>query len=324
MKNISYLLSILLLISSCSEDEDNTPNYNLDFKQEMCDFVIEISEYAKSKKPNFIIIPQNGQELVTINGEEDGTPSGQYLNAIDGVGREDLFYGYDKDDIATPESENEYMMSYLYICESNNVEVLTTDYCSTESKMDDSYAQNNAKGFISFSAPDRELNQIPDYPTQAYNSHEYGVYSLADAKNFLYLLNPEKFSNKQDYINAISNTSYDIIIIDCFYNGELLTTNDVAQLKAKQNSIPRLVISYMSIGEAEDYRYYWQTGWDSSKPNWIEAENPDWEGNYKVKYWETDWRNIIYGSVDSYLDKIMTVGFDGVYMDIIDAFEYFE
>lgn len=324
MKNILYLLSILLLISSCSEDEDNTLNYNLDFKQEMRDFVIGISQYAKGKNSNFIIIPQNGQELVTINGEEDGTPSGQYLNAIDGVGREDLYYGYDNDDITTPESENDYMQSYLFICESNHVEVLTTDYCRTESKMDDSYAQNNAKGYISFSAPERELDQIPDYPAQPYNYHAFGVYSLADAKNFLYLLNPEKFSNKQDYIDAISNTLYDIIIIDCFYNGELLTSNDIAQLKTKHYITPRLVISYMSIGEAEDYRYYWQTGWDSSKPDWIEAENSDWEGNYKVKYWETDWQNIIYGSTDSYLDKIMSVGFDGVYLDIIDAFEYFE
>lgn len=324
MKNILYSLSVLLLICSCSEDEDNTPNYNLDFKQEMRDFVIGISQYAKGKDSNFIIIPQNGQELVTINGEEDGIPSGQYLNAIDGVGREDLFYGYDNDDIATPEGETDYMQSYLYICESNNVEVLTTDYCWTESKMDDSYAQNYAKGYISFAAPDRELNQIPDYPLQPYNSNVYPVNSLSEAKNFLYLLNPEKFSNKQDYIDAISNTLYDIIIIDCFYNGELLTTNDVAQLKAKNHIFPRLVISYMSIGEAEDYRYYWQTGWDSSKPDWIEAENPDWEGNYKVKYWETDWQNIIYGSADSYLDKIMSAGFDGVYLDIIDAFEYFE
>ena len=80
----------------------------------------------------------------------------------------------------------------------------------------------------------------------------------------------------------------------------------------------------MSIGEAEDYRYYWQTDWTSTKPDWIEAENPDWEGNYKVKYWETEWQNIIYGDSDSYLDKIISVGFNGVYLDIIDAFEYFE
>jgi hypothetical protein len=31
-----------------------------------------------------------------------------------------------------------------------------------------------------------------------------------------------------------------------------------------------------------------------------------------------------YGNQDSYINKIVSAGFDGVYLDIIDAFEYFE
>lgn len=80
----------------------------------------------------------------------------------------------------------------------------------------------------------------------------------------------------------------------------------------------------MSIGEAEDYRYYWQLEWDINPPSWIDKENPDWQGNYKVQYWNESWQNIIFGSDKSYLDKIIETGFDGVYLDIIDAFEYFE
>jgi cysteinyl-tRNA synthetase len=80
----------------------------------------------------------------------------------------------------------------------------------------------------------------------------------------------------------------------------------------------------LSIGEAEDYRYYWQTDWRTGNPSWIAEENPDWEGNYKVKYWEPEWQDIIYGNNNSYLIRILGAGFDGVYLDIIDAFEYFE
>ena len=36
------------------------------------------------------------------------------------------------------------------------------------------------------------------------------------------------------------------------------------------------------------------------------------------------WQNIIYGNESSYLTKISDAGFDGVYLDIIDAFEYYE
>ena len=56
----------------------------------------------------------------------------------------------------------------------------------------------------------------------------------------------------------------------------------------------------------------------------MEQENPDWAGNYKVRYWDPEWQTIISGAPDSYLGKIQAAGFDGVYLDIIDAFEYFE
>ena len=59
------------------------------------------------------------------------------------------------------------------------------------------------------------------------------------------------------------------------------------------------------------------------KSNW-KTNNPNWAGNYKVKYWNSDWQNIIYGNDNSYLKKIINTNFDGVYLDIIDAFEYYE
>ena len=73
-----------------------------------------------------------------------------------------------------------------------------------------------------------------------------------------------------------------------------------------------------------EYRYYWQPSWKHRKPLWLAAENPEWKGNYKVKYWSAQWKRIIYGGAGSYVDRIIAAGFDGVYLDIIDAFEYFE
>jgi cysteinyl-tRNA synthetase len=90
------------------------------------------------------------------------------------------------------------------------------------------------------------------------------------------------------------------------------------------SSTERLVIAYMSIGEAEDYRYYWQPGWNSAPPGWLLGENPQWEGNYLVEYWDAQWQDIIFGSDDSYLGRILNCGFDGVYLDKIDSFETLE
>jgi len=318
--SILLLLLILLFFVSCGGDDEFDPAY----RQYMREFVQNIGRYARTIDENFIVIPQNGQELVTLNGEEDGQPAAEYLQVIDGVGREDLFYGYDRDDKATPAVDREYMIAFLDVCEANGVEVMVTDYCSALSKMEDSYLQNNNKGYISFAAPERELNKIPDYPAQPYNATGNDVNNLSDAKNFLYLINPEAYTSRQLFLNALAATSYDVILIDYFYNEEEFTRQEISSLKIKNMGGKRLVIAYMSIGEAEEYRYYWKDEWESDPPSWLKEENRDWEGNYKVEYWDPDWQDIIYGSSGSYIDKIVDKGFDGVYLDIIDAFEYFE
>jgi cysteinyl-tRNA synthetase len=113
--------------------------------------------------------------------------------------------------------------------------------------------------------------------------------------------------------------------MDLFFDeNTAFTKEEIASLRTKQNGGSRLIIAYMSIGEAEDYRYYWQENWRSDSPEWLTDENPDWEGNYKVRYWNPEWQAIIFGNSEAYLDKILAAEFDGVYLDIIDAFEYFE
>ena len=78
------------------------------------------------------------------------------------------------------------------------------------------------------------------------------------------------------------------------------------------------VVAYLSIGEAENYRQYWDASWKPGSPQWLGPENPEWKGNYKVRYWNMDWQRTVLFQ----LDTILSQGFDGVYLDIIDAYEY--
>jgi hypothetical protein len=52
----------------------------------MRSFVIAISEHGKSIAGDFVVLPQNGQDLITTSGSVDGSLSGDYLAAIDGQG----------------------------------------------------------------------------------------------------------------------------------------------------------------------------------------------------------------------------------------------
>lgn len=324
MTKIFSILLGLLLLATCST-EDGNPTSEIDYKQKMRDFVIGISDYSKAINSNFIVIPQNGIELTTTNGEDNGTPNIAYLNAIDGNGQEDLFYGYDNDDEATPIVENTYLKTLLDISKNAGNTILVTDYCSTPSKMDDSHTQNSTNGYVSFAADQRELLNIPSYPNPIIGENATNISNLSEINNFLYLINPQNFTTKTDFINAVIATNYDLIIMDLFFHDATeFTTAEITQLKSKANGGTRLVISYMSIGEAENYRYYWDNSWNTTKPDWLDQENPDWAGNFKVKYWEDTWQNIIFGNDDSYLKKIMNAGFEGVYLDIIDGFEYYE
>jgi cysteinyl-tRNA synthetase, unknown class len=125
MKNLFLFQLLAIILFSCNKDEgDVDPQY----KQMMREFVIGISQYAKSIKSSFVIIPQNGIELVTSDGETDGPPDSPYLNAIDGHGQEDLFFGYDNDDEATPVATTTYLRSYLDISKNAGNIILVTDY----------------------------------------------------------------------------------------------------------------------------------------------------------------------------------------------------
>lgn len=326
------LLMLVVILCACKKNNQEVAieknktdaSVNIDYKQEMRNFVIGISKYAKAVNSKFAVIPQNGIPLVTVDGESTSAPSTAYLNAIDGNGQEDLYYGYDNDDQPTTTKVTDELRSFLDISKKSGKKILVTDYCSTPSNMARSYQVNWDNGYISFAADERDLNNIPAFPAKINNENANVITSLSQAKNFLYLILPEKFSSKADFIKAVTATNYDALIMDAYFKKAAFTSAEVNALRKKANGGKRIVISYMSIGEAENYRYYWQNTWKPGNPVWLDAENPKWEGNFKVKYWNKDWQNIIYGNDNSYLKKILNAGFDGVYLDIIDAFEYYE
>lgn len=114
--------------------------------------------------------------------------------------------------------------------------------------------------------------------------------------------------------DEIGSSNYDLVVIDYSADGsddEAFSADDVDTMRGSND---KLVISYMSIGEAEDYRYYFDA--DAA---YVDEENPEWPGNYKVHYWEDAWQEVILG----YVDKLIVAGFDGAYLDIIDGYEYY-
>jgi cysteinyl-tRNA synthetase len=168
---------------------------------------------------------------------------------------------------------------------------------------------------------------------------------LAGAKSWSYQLQKIK-------PDAIAAAPYDVFVLDYSRDGtdeHALTAEEIARLKVKPDGGRRIVLAYLSIGEAETYRFYWNKEWDppsprpangaaakrgapspppeppashaAAPPPWLGDQNKRWRTNVLVRYWHPDWQAIVFRGPDNYLDRILKAGFDGIYLDRVDVYQ---
>ncbi len=149
-------------------------------------------------------------------------------------------------------------------------------------------------------------------------------------KSFAYVLQADRLAaDRAEVVKKLAACDRDLIVLDASFNTDLGGAWTKEELQTiRQSREGRRVVAYLSIGEAEDYRPYWQKSWDADKdgkpdaaaPAFLNTENPDWKCNYRVRYWHPEWQQIMLPAVD----QIVSQGFDGIYLDIVDAFEFYE
>ncbi|PRY26555.1 cysteinyl-tRNA synthetase [Aliiruegeria haliotis] len=118
----------------------------------------------------------------------------------------------------------------------------------------------------------------------------------------------------------IGTTNADLVVSEWASYAAGETPYTLTDLNRMRGGDSKKIVSYLSIGEAETYRYYWQDSWDDTPPAWVDDANPEWIDNVKVRYWQADWQEIVF----DYGRRIVDGGFDGLYLDIISAYEYWE
>ncbi|MGB6129173.1 MAG: endo alpha-1,4 polygalactosaminidase [Psychrilyobacter sp.] len=280
-------------------------------KAEMKKLILKIREESPK---DFILIPQNG---TGIYFEGENKINYKLVDAVDGITQESIFYGYPKYGEKTPSEEKNHLLKNLRMLKKLDKVIMTVNY--TDNKYGKWRSRNLAKenNFLNYCPKDREVTEIMEH---VFLKNNKDIVNLSDAKNFLYLLNPEKFKHKSEYIDKLSQTAYDVLIIDLYFKGIELKKDDVNKLKIKPQGGHRLVIGYFSVGEAEKYRKYWREEWNDKLPKWISHENENWEGAYIVKYWSEEWQQIIEKMLKNHIES----GFDGVFLDTIDTYQNFE
>lgn len=280
------------------------------YMDKMRELIVEIAKRDSEK----IIILQNGSEIY-YDGEKINKA---FLKYIDGAGQESFLFGSGGIiDNPTPEEDREYLIKNLQPLEEEGKSVFTINYTQDKKNRKTIEKINSMYDFVGESIKTFSTNYL-NTPIKVFNRKE--IKNLEDVENFLYFLNPSKFKNKKEYFNSLKNSNYDLLIIEPSIEGDFFTSEEIEILKYKKTGERRIVIAYFSIGEAEDYRDYWQKEWSDELPQWIVTENENWEGNYIVKYWSKEWKEII----EKYQKRLEDIGVDGYYLDTIDSFQYFE
>ncbi len=153
-------------------------------------------------------------------------------------------------------------------------------------------------------------------------------------------------------IDALAASRYDMLVLEPTRTDAELADFDTKAMvdrlkgtKAHDGVHRKLIIAYVDIGEAEDWRWYWPWSKEDEQdqtpeaadlpddfPDYIVARDPDgWAGNYPVAYWDDAWKDIIiygenHGPTDdrdftSAIDELILDGFDGIYLDWVEGFE---
>lgn len=157
---------------------------------------------------------------------------------------------------------------------------------------------------------------------------------LASVHHFMYQLQGLEDAAAVD---RLARSPYDLLVVEPTFtttgNQHFDAAAMVAKLKAGKPG--RLVVAYVDIGEAENFRTYWpklfasaqpgqakpgKTQPQNAAPRFLLGPDPDgWKSDLSIAFWDPRWQAVWLGD-RGLLRRIMDAGFDGVYMDWVEAY----
>ena len=131
-------------------------------------------------------------------------------------------------------------------------------------------------------------------------------------------------------VEELAATDYTLLVLEPgqnFREWPYDTAAMVEALRIAPDGTERVLLAYVDVGQAEDYRDYWQSAWTpplgcgDGDPSWLLAPDGDgWSGNYVVAYWEPAWKDLWLGD-DGIVADLARLGFDGIYLDWVEAWD---
>jgi len=308
-------------------------NLLLDFREEMRMFVQSISAFTRSYRPNFVVLANGGLDLLVKRDpivENKVSPARAYMRALDGVLQEGMFFDVKRGDrpFGSPpvEDRQKPMLDMAKFAQRNGLKVFTLDFGKGNAVVDTARKQAAQNGYVSLvaDAPSTDIHRLPTYPPRPFDENPANILSLDMVKNFVVIRNSAPFGRQDSFALKMHDTNYDMVAVEVFHGRRPLNRQAVETLKYKKIGARRLVLAYMDVGSAASYHYYWRPGWREGSPFWISAPQRDDPDRYNVEYWREAWKQIIAGDTNSYAYGLIAQGFDGVIIDGLETYKFFE
>lgn len=306
------------------------PSIIIDFPEEMRVFVSNLSSFARSVNPSFVVLAKDGLSLVNKVNPTNATdmfPANAYTRSLDGVLETNLL----DETVTTPEGKPDpdlmaklqFKQSNLATAADSRLKVFNMEFSTDSGTIDKLYADSASKGFVPFVAEGPALATIPKSPSSIYKANAASILTAADMKNYLYMSNSQGFGRTSDLILALRKTNYDALIIDIFHGKSPLTKADVKLLKYKHLGSRRLVLAEIDISSASVFQYFWSSDWRVGNPPFLYAPYKKDSDRFRTAYWDPEWQALISGNAQSYLYGIIDLGFDGVVFKGLNAWQFY-
>jgi cysteinyl-tRNA synthetase len=305
----------------------------IDLREEMRMFVQSISAYARSQRPNFVVLANGGLDLLVKRDPIEETrvsPARAYMRSLDGIIQEGMFFDVARGERpfgAPPEEDRQQpLLEKTAYAKRNGLKVFTIDFGKTKAVVDAATKQAQQRKFISHvvDSATTDTFKLPSYPPRPINENPNNILSLDMVKNFAIIRNSAPYGRQDQFALKMHDTNYDLLAVEVFHGRTPLSRQAVETLKYKKIGAKRLVFAYMDIGSAASYYYYWQQGWREGFPFWIASPQRDDLDRYNVQYWQNEWKQIFVGDTNSYVYGLIAQGFDGVIIDGLEAYKFFE
>ncbi len=320
------------------------PQYIPNYRELMRDIVAAFSEYTKNTRPDFYIVAAGGHDLLTRGEWENdldelhraeaagaksdderfllklfspeepvapGTPNRRYIQSINAFLTENQICG------PAPLPEKTLGLFRKY-----GISVLDAEHCKTAKQMREAQTVLAERKIPAHADTDEAARfDSLDIESKPFLENPDNVSSLNDVRNILIMTDTRNYASKGEWVNALTQTNYDLLILDPFYKyNQPLTKEEIRRLRYKKLGARRLVFAVLDISSAEDTRMYWEASWKLKSPAWLRFPSKTRPGAIVVDYWSAPWKNII----GNYFKSIMDLGYDGIVLQGLDAHKTYE